>query len=580
MDNRSIASVLKEIALYKELNGENPFKVRAFENAARVIERYEEDIVVLAKEDRLSGIKGVGRQIENIIKEYIEKGSSAVLEELKTKFPESITDLLKIPGMGPKKVKAVWEKLGVSSIGELEYACLENRLASLEGFGEKSQQKILAGIDFIKRSENKRLISEAMAIGNEIVSTLNGSDSFARVTIAGSLRRGKTIFKDIDILLVPKQNAEGNGIRKIITSLADSGDMGIIGAGETKVSIRRHGLQVDFRIVEEKSFPSALQHFTGSREHNTILRARAKRMGFKMNEYGLFRGEEALNIEDEEDVYRKIGLPWIPPEIREGLEEVEAAERGELPVLVEKEDIKGMIHVHSTYSDGANSVRELAEACIDNGYRYLCISDHSKSAFYAGGLKEEELLEEKEEIDKLNRELQPFRIYFGIESDILPDGNLDYEDEVLASFDFVIASIHSKLSMGMEEATGRLIRAIENPFVTILGHPSGRLLLSREGYPLDMDAILEALLKNQVVLEHNCNPHRLDPDWEVLKKAGSMGVMVALSPDAHSIDGFDDMKYGTIMARKAWLGKSNLLNCMEADEIGEYFIRRREGKEN
>ncbi len=580
MDNRSIASVLKEIALYKELNGENPFKVRAFENAARVIERYEEDIVVLAKEDRLSGIKGVGRQIENIIKEYIEKGSSAVLEELKTKFPESITDLLKIPGMGPKKVKAVWEKLGVSSIGELEYACLENRLASLEGFGEKSQQKILAGIDFIKRSENKRLISEAMAIGNEIVSTLNGSDSFARVTIAGSLRRGKTIFKDIDILLVPKQNAEGNGIRKNITSLADSGDMGIIGAGETKVSIRRHGLQVDFRIVEEKSFPSALQHFTGSREHNTILRARAKRMGFKMNEYGLFRGEEALNIEDEEDVYRKIGLPWIPPEIREGLEEVEAAERGELPVLVEKEDIKGMIHVHSTYSDGANSVRELAEACIDNGYRYLCISDHSKSAFYAGGLKEEELLEEKEEIDKLNRELQPFRIYFGIESDILPDGNLDYEDEVLASFDFVIASIHSKLSMGMEEATGRLIRAIENPFVTILGHPSGRLLLSREGYPLDMDAILEALLKNQVVLEHNCNPHRLDPDWEVLKKAGSMGVMVALSPDAHSIDGFDDMKYGTIMARKAWLGKSNLLNCMEADEIGEYFIRRREGKEN
>lgn len=577
MNNRDIASILKEVALYKELAGENPFKARAFEQAAHTIETTTEDICSLAKEGKLREIKGVGKGVEAVIIDLVEAGRSQELEELKSSFPDTIRELLSIQGMGPRKVKTVWEKLKVATIGELEYACKENRLLTLEGFGEKTQAKILKAIEFKKLYRDRHLISEALSIANQIVCELQKKALFSKVSIAGSLRRGKGTFKDIDILLVPKNSTKEEDVSRTLLSLIDTDAEGdeIIGAGHTKVSIRREGLQIDFRIVDEQAYPAALQHFTGSKMHNTLLRGRAKKMGLKMNEYGLFRGEERLNIETEEDVYKALGLPFISPEIREGEDEIIAAEQGRLPRLVERSDLKGMIHVHSNYSDGSNSLEELARACIEHGYTYLCISDHSRSAFYAHGLSEERVIKQIQETERLNVELEPFRIFSGIESDILSDGSLDYPEEILKKFDFVIGSIHSKLSMSLEDATVRLIRAIKNPYMTILGHIGGGLLLSREGYEYDQQKILSALKEHHVVLEHNCNPHRLDPDWQFLKKAFERKILVSIDPDAHSIDGFRDIEYGLIMARKAWIQKEGLLNCMAKDEIEAFFKQKK-----
>ncbi len=578
MDNRAIASLLGDIAVFSELAGENPFKARAFQNVARAVEKHPESVAALSAEGRLREIKGIGRSIEEIIQEAVRTGSSTMLEELKAKFPPGITELLSLSGMGPKKVKAVFEKLGIASIGELEYACRENRLLGLEGFGEKTQHNILKAIEFRKTTQSSRLYSEALLIGEALARTATESRLFMRVDIAGSLRRGKSTFKDIDILLVARQGKEIDAVRDLLVSLADTDADGpaVIGAGETKVSIRRQGLQVDFRIVPEASYPAALQHFTGSKEHNTLLRSRAKTMGLKMSEWGVFDAEgAALPVKDEAEVYRRVGLPWIPPEIREADGEIEAAEAGRLPDLVEEKDLRGMIHVHSSASDGARTIEEMARECMRRGYSWLCLSDHSRSAAYAGGLSSEALLAQVKEIHELNALLAPFRIFAGVESDILSDGGLDYPESVLAELDFVIGSVHSRLSMDRDSATARLLAAAGNRYLTILGHPSGRLLLSREGYQWDESAVLDALAARGAALEHNCNPHRLDPDWGALKRAAAKGIPVAIDPDAHDIDGYDDMRFGIAMARKAWLTRKDVLNCMEAEEIDAWFTARR-----
>ena len=480
--------------------------------------------------------------------------------------------------MGPKKVKAVYEKLGVSTIGELEYACRENRLLTLEGFGEKSQANILKSIEFLKTTQASRLYSDALAIAEELAGLAAKAKLFSHIDIAGSLRRGKTTFKDIDILLVPKPGKGIEAMQAFLLSLADQGTEGpaVIGAGETKVSIRRNGLQVDFRIVPEESYPAALQHFTGSKDHNTLLRGRAKSMGLKMSEWGVYGTDgAAIALKDEIDTYEKVGLAWIPPEIREADGEIEAAEARALPALVEEKDFRGMIHVHSSASDGTRTIEELARECIRRGYSWLCLSDHSRTAAYAGGLSADALLAQVKEIEVLNRTLAPFRVFSGVESDILADGSLDYPDSVLARLDFVIGSVHFKLAMDAETATTRLLAAIANPRLTILGHISGRLLLTREGFRWDEARVLDALASRGAVLEHNCNPHRLDPDWDVLKRAARKGIRIAVDPDAHDIEGFDDMRFGITMARKAWLTKKDVLNCMSVEEIDEWFTARK-----
>ena len=578
MDNRAIASVLNEIAIFSELAGENPFKSRAFQGVARTIEKHPESVAALCAAGRLREIKGVGASIEEIIKETVETGNPTLLKELKARFPEGITELFSLSGLGPKRIKAIYEKLGVATIGELEYACRENRLVGLEGFGEKSQANILKAIEFKKTTQSSRLFSEAAGIGEELARHAVESKLFAHVDIAGSLRRGKATFKDIDILLVPHKGKDIADIRNRLLALADVDSDGpaVIGAGDTKVSIRRQGLQVDFRIVPEESYPAALQHFTGSKEHNTALRTRAKGMGLKMSEWGVFDADgTALPSRDEVEVYKLVGLPWIPPEIREADGEIEAAEGASLPRLVEGKDFRGMIHVHSSASDGVRTIEEMARECIRRGYSWLCMSDHSRSAAYAGGLSADALLAQVQAIHGLNKTLAPFRIFSGVESDILSDGSLDYPDSVLSELDFVIGSVHSQLSMDREKATSRLLAAVRNPRLTILGHPSGRLLLGRDGYQWDEAAVLEALAARGAALEHNCNPHRLDPDWGVLKRAAGMGIPVAIDPDAHDISGFDDMQFGFVMARKAWLTKSNVLNCMETEEIDAWFTSRR-----
>jgi DNA polymerase (family 10) len=576
MKNRELGAHLKQIAVYQELAGENPFKSRAFERAARIVEQHPESFTTLVAEDRMSGIKGIGKGIGDVLRELVTTGKSTVLEQLKAGFPAGLEELLTLGGLGPKRVRLLWQKLDISSIGELEYACRENRLLALEGFGEKSQSRILKAIAFKKQFQQMHLYAEAEAIASDLVERLERSKLFSAIHVAGSLRRGGRILKDADILLIPLPKADPQQVRSSLTELADSTPEveGVLGAGQTKVSIRRGGLQVDFRVVEPQSEPAALQHFTGSKEHNTILRGRAKTMGLKMNEYGVFRGEDSLPLADERAVYRSLELPWIPPELREGKEEVEAAASGQLPRLVEAEQIRGMIHVHSSYSDGLASIEQMARTCRQLGYEYLCLSDHSRSAFYAGGLSIERLREQMAEAAEVNERLAPFRIFCGIESDILTDGSLDYPDDVLAELDFVIGSVHSNLGMKPEAATERLLRAVGNPYLTILGHPSGALLLSRAGYEYDEERLFAALKANDVVLEHNCNPHRLDPDWPALKRAAAKGIRVALCPDAHSREDLAYMRYGVLMARKAWLGSRQILNCMSREEIDGFFRTR------
>jgi len=577
MTNPEIAAVLGRIGVYLDLKGENPFKVQAFDRAARAVERHPESLETLVAEDRLGGIKGVGASIAEVIRELVRTGASTALAELKAGFPAGLEELLELSGLGPKRVRALWEKLGIASVGELEYACRENRLLALEGFGVKLQEKILKAIEFRKQFRGMFLYSEAEAIAEEVLGELESSGLFRAVRKAGSLRRGKRVLKDIDILTVPRAGAAAAKVRAALVSLADAGPeaQGVIAEGDTKVSIRRRGLPIDFRLVPPESEAPALQHFTGSKEHNTQLRGRAKALGLKMNEYGVYRGEKALPLDDEEAVYRAVKLPFIPPELREGEEEVEAAEAGRLPRLVEASDLRGVIHVHSRWSDGLASIEEMAQECRRLGYGWLCLTDHSRSAGYAGGLTAERLAEQGAEVAEVNRRLKPFRVFHGVESDILGDGALDYPARVLDGLDFVIGSVHANLTMTREQATRRLLAAAADPHLTILGHPSGALLLSREGYAYDEEKLLSALAEAGVVLEHNCNPWRLDPDWPVLKRAARRGLRVALCPDAHSLEDLGFLRYGLLMARKAWLGPAQLLNTMSAEEVDEFFAGRK-----
>ena len=574
MTNQEIAAVLARIAVYRELKGENPYKALAFERAARAVERHPESLESLVAEERLAGIQGIGSSIAEVIRELVGAGKSSALEALKASFPPGLEEVLELPGLGPKRVRQLWQKLGIASLGELEYACRENRLLSLEGFGVKSQEKILKAIDFKKRFRGLFLYAEAEAIAAEAIAGLEAGGLFRSLHRAGSLRRGKRVLKDIDILAIPKARVPADKLKAALLGLADSAD-GVSAEGDTKVSIRRKGLAIDFRLVPAESEGAALQHFTGSREHNTLLRGRAKGLGLKMNEYGVFRGERALSLADEEAVYRAVGLPWIPPELREGGEELEAAEAGRLPRLVERADLRGMIHVHSRWSDGQASIEELALECRRLGYGWLALSDHSRSAVYAQGLSAQQLAGQRAEVEKLNRRLAPFRIFCGVESDILVDGALDYPAEVLEGLDFVIGSVHANLGMSREQATERLLAAVAQPALSILGHVSGALLLSREGYPYDEDRLLAALAAQGAVLELNCHPARLDPDWPVLQRAARRGVRIALCPDAHAPAELDYMRYGLLFARKAWLEAGQVLNTLTAEEADAWFTARR-----
>jgi len=570
MDKEQVAAVLEEIGLLLQLKGENPFKTRAYENAARILGMLDDDLEQLVREKRLGSIQGIGQALEKIIEELVLTGRLEYYEKLKAEFPDTLFDLLRIPGLGAKKVSALYSRLGICSIEELRKACSEDRLIDLPGFGRKTQENILKGIGLVEENAGRHLIHEAGGAAVSLLSRLKGCPGIREISVAGSLRRRKEIIKDIDILISTDQSDE---VMDYIVSLPQVGD--VTGRGDTKISFRlKEGIAVDIRTVSPVQYPYALHHFTGSKEHNTKMRHIAKSKGIKMNEYGLFLGEdeELIPCGDEAEIFNALGMAYIPPELREDRGEIEAAREGCLPLLVTAEDMRGILHVHTNYSDGHSTIRQMAEAARAMGYGYIGISDHSHSAFYANGLNIDDVLSQQAEIRELNDSLGDFRIFGGIESDILQDGSLDYSDEILSSFDFVIASVHSQFKMSKADMTKRILRAMDNPYTKILGHPTGRRLLSREGYEVDMEAILKKAAERGIIIEINANPQRLDLDWRWSIRAKELGVLMAVCADAHDISELSFMGFGVSVARKGWLETKDVVNCLDSSSLAALFM--------
>ena len=560
MTNKEIIALLEEIALLLDLAGESPFKSRAYTQVARQIERLEVPVETLVKEERLREIKGVGDALEQKLTEFVLTGKLDYHQKLRSQFPPTLFDLFGIPGLGPKRIKQVYDELNIKSLDALEQSCEDGTLASLKGFGPKMLDKLQRGIKFTKLHQGQFHFDKAYTEAMRIKEFLNKESSIIRIDIAGSLRRCKDIVKDVDLIV---SSTDSEAIMKRFVE--DEQVLEITGHGDTKSSVLlKSGLSADLRVVSDEQFPYALAHFTGSKEHNVVMRQRAKERNLKLNEYGLFDGEDNQLCTSETDIYAKLDLPFIPPELRE--------DRGEFsltktPPLIELSDLLGVIHCHSTYSDGQNTMADMAQAAQDAGYTYLTITDHSQSAGYAGGLQPYRVEEQHREIESLNTTYENFRLIKGIESDIKADGSLDYTDDILETFELVIASIHSNLDMTEEEATTRIVKAIEHPQTNILGHPTGRLLLKRKGYDLNYEKIFNACVANGVAIEINANCKRLDLDWRYVRQARDKGIKLCISPDAHSTGAIDFMKYGVGIARKGWLSADDILNNLPVDEF-------------
>ncbi len=583
MDKNQIAAIFEEVAVLLALKEDsNPFEARAYENAARAINALDGDIEQLTRSGKLKGTPGLGATIVKRVEELVDTGQLAFYEELRDSTPAVKLEMLRIQGMGPKKINAIYDKLHVNSIAELEQACLDDRVAHLPGFGKKTQDNILQGIAFLAQHSDRFQYPVAEEEAERIRAALATLPEIVRLQVAGSLRRRRETVKDID-MVASVADAAGDEVRRKIMDFftGQPSVKAITGKGETKSSaILGSGIAMDLRVVKDSQFPYTLHHFTGSKEHHIPLRRRALSMNMTINDYGLFRGKEPdlelVPCENEADMYAALGMAYIEPELREDMGEIEAALHGTLPVLVQESDLRGILHVHSTWSDGQNTIRELVEACIARGYQYLGITDHSKVAAYAGGLTEENLRRQQEEIDRLNEEYTGrLHILKGTECDILKDGTLDYADEVLANLDFVVASIHSNFNLSPEEQTQRMLRAIANPNVDIIGHPTGRILLGRVGYTLDMEAVIDAAVEHGVCIEINAHPSRLDMDWRLVKRARDRGMKIPIDPDAHILAGLDVIRYGIGVARKGWLSASDVLNTMETEALLAFFKRKR-----
>lgn len=574
LDKKTIVSILDEMGTLLELQGANPFKSRAFHNASRALEGTSDDLHDLVASGGIREIPGVGESIAKIVSDLVTKDRSTDYEELKKSFPPGVPDMLRISGLGPKKVKILFDKMKITSLDELEEAARANRLADLAGFGVKTEQNILKGIEALRVRSDKHLYPAAFIPANAILHHLKKQKGVVRAEIAGSLRRKKEVIGDIDIVVSAK-DSQRSAIMDAFVSHPEV--QTVVGKGETKSSVvLKAGINCDLRIVDESEFPFALNYFTGSKEHNVEMRTRAKKFGWSLNEYGFSeigaetkrgKAKKVVRCKDESDLYKALTLAYIPPEIREGGSEFDAAERDALPDLIEEQDIRGTFHCHTTYSDGVNSLEQMATAAKNLGWEYLGIADHSKVAAYAGGLGEEKVKAQFKEIDELNKKLKGFRIIKGTECDILPNGDLDWSEKMLASFEYVVASVHSSFKNDEKEMTKRIVKALKNKHVTMLGHPTGRLLLSREGYPVNMVEIINCAADYGKVIEINSHPTRLDLDWRLVKYAKEKGVMIAVNPDAHNIEGLRDVFYGVGIARKGWLEKKDVLNTRSLKDM-------------
>ncbi|RKQ50175.1 DNA polymerase (family 10) [Roseivirga pacifica] len=563
MDNRSIIKQLKLQAALMELHDENSFKIRGFNNAVFNLDKVEVELATLSQQE-LEGLEGVGKSIATTIYEIVQKGASQALEDYFESTPQGIIELLDMKGIGPKKIKVLWKELGIESGHELKEAANSGLVANLKGFGEKTQQKIIEALEFKEANANKLHYAEAELLAEVLMEELSGLKNIGDVAPTGALRRKMEVIEVVELLVAAddfdKAEEEINALEGFEQDVKASGPIKWVGL------LAEHATPICLIFSTPEKFVQNQLLYSGSVAHlaTTVAEKQTIRELVQTKEF-----------DTEEGFYKAIGLDYIAPELREGFFEIEAAKNQKLPKLVEMEDLKGILHNHSTYSDGKHSLEQMATYCKELGYEYLGMCDHSKSAFYANGLDEDRIIKQHKEIDELNEKLAPFKIFKGIESDILYDGQLDYADDVLESFDFIVASVHSQLNMNEKKATERLLAAIENPYTTILGHPTGRLLLRREGYPIDHKAVIDHCAKHNVVIEINANPWRLDLDWRWVHYAIEQGVQLSINPDAHEMDGYHHMKFGLLTGRKGGLTAEMTFNALPLAEIEKHFVQKK-----
>ncbi len=565
-DNRvAIVRALRDIALLLQLKGENAFRCRAYEVGADRLAGISEDLGQLIAEGRLESLPGIGSALAEKITEMASTGRMRFLDSLRAEFPPRILELLKLPELGPKKVAALWRELQIGDIDALEAACRAQRVRSLRGFGARTEEKILGGIAVFKRSGVRRRLDEVLPIAEELVDRVKSTPGVQRVSIAGSVRRFCETAADVDII------ASASEPGPVLAAFAQQPQVAqVLGSGDSKCSVRllANDLQADLRVLPAEDFATALHHFTGSKAHHIRLRGLAQDRGLKISEWGIHRGEEKLPVESEEELYRLLDMQYVPPELREDWGEIEAAQEQRLPgELLTSFDVLGNVHSHSTWSDGRNSLEEMARAAQALGFRYLTVTEHSQSAFYARGLKPDDLKRQWEEIDRINSQFQGFRLLRGSEVDILENGELDFPDALLEQLEVVIASVHSRFQMDQDQMTQRVLRAFQNPFLQILGHPTGRLINSREPYPLRMEEVLDQAAEKGIALEVNGNPHRLDLKAEQVRGAIKRGVKLVVSTDAHSVAELRHLKYSVGTARKGWAKKEDVLNTLPAAQF-------------
>ena len=582
MTKNEIIDVLEEIGVLLELKGENPFKIRAYQSGARALAAIEEtELARLIAAEQLGTLKGFGEALVQKVTELHRTGRLEFFEKLKATVAAGLIEMLEIPGLGPKKIKVLYERLGIVSVAALAAACGAGDVAELDGFGEKTQEKILAGIKNREAYGRRHLWWDANEIAEPIVKGLRALPGVSRAEAAGSLRRGMETVGDLDFIVAGTDVA---GVVAWFTSM--TGVVEVTARGETKASVRfGSGLQADLRIVPEDQYVFALHHFTGSKDHNVQMRKRALARGLSLSEWGLVPAEgegtakekaalggNRVAVKDEAELFGALGLAYVTPELREGLGEIEAAEANQLPRLVELQDIRGAFHNHTTASDGKATLAEMAAAAEALGWEYLGIADHSKSSVQANGLAPERLLKQIAEIQALNHSKQfTTHIFAGTECDILPDGSLDFDDSMLAQLNYVVVSAHSAFSQSESAMTARLVRAIEHPRTTMLGHLTGRLLLKREAYAVDHEKIIDAAIANGVLIELNASPWRMDMDWRLWRRASEKGLRCVINPDAHEVDGLTHLRAGVSAARKGWLSPQHVINCLTLPEIERFL---------
>jgi DNA polymerase (family 10) len=578
MDKERVAAVLDEIGTLLELQGENPFRCQAYHNAARAIEQLEENLGEVVAAGRLGSVRGIGETLQQKIATLVTTDSLPFYEDLRARTPPGLIQMLRIPGLGPKKVKALHDQLGVEDLEKLAAACHEDRVAALKGFGAKTQQKILEGIQFLGQGGDRVRIDVAYEVAQVLLEGMRKCPGIQRLELCGSLRRRKETINDIDLLISSEDPATVMAHFVGLPLVSQ-----VVAHGETKSSVVVRGvsgrqpvrINADLRVVRDEQFPFALHYFTGSKEHNIAMRVLAQERGLKLNEYELAGPGRSVRCKDEADLFRALGLDYIPPELREHTGELEAAAEHRLPNLVEPADLKGVFHCHTDWSDGNNTLEEMAEAARRLGFKYLGIGDHSQSLSVARGLTPDRVREQQARIDALNGRLKGIKVLKGTECDILADGQLDFEDELLATFEYVVASVHSHFGQAEPEMTARIIRAISNPHVTMLGHATGRLLLRREGYKVDVEAVLQAAARYGTLIEINAHPHRLDLDWVHCKRAKALGARLVINPDAHSTGDLEYTSYGVDVARRGWLEKDDVFNTQTAVQVQKALRARR-----